>query len=411
VQRHLQLRRGGRVVAQVPMAVRGGVTRWTLALPSGVKPEDWQRDRWRVVLTGRDAVAANDGSPVMVAHARTRLGVVSDRARSAAATGGAPPVEKALRALRMGVQRQPLARVPDRREDFDGLRALIVDDVPGLTAAQRRALGAWIERGGVLLLTLGPESAAAPLGAGFSPVIDGVLRWRTQAPDGIDPDTDRLFGAAAPGLAALAAKGRAELALEDPTHYEVMSRWADGEPFAWRKRHGRGVVFLLGLPLSLDISDFVLRPAFLALLQHVVEQARTRGGAGHTVVGTPWIFAGYRDVQVYHQPVASEERQMELTSASPRTSYSPPLAGRYRVVLDGEDSLRNATFDASEVDMRPRRFTVSAPASELGSDDTRIDVSAYIALGLLLLVAIELGLRLRGARLFWRRQTRPLQGD
>jgi len=256
----------------------------------------------------------------------------------------------------------------------------------------------------VLLLALGPHAAAAPLGAGFSPILDGVVRWEADAPDGATTDADGLFGTAVKGLVALSPKGRTRLALGEPGPYEVVSRWEDGEPLAWRKRHGRGVVIVLGLPLSVDASDFVLRPAFLVLLQQVVDQARSRSGVGQSIVGAPWLFPGYRDVQVHFQHRDGRQLQVEPTIKAGVAKFSPPRVGRYRLELDGEQSMRSVTFDGSEVDMRPRPFEESAAASELGSNDTRVDVSAYVALGLLLLLALELGLRLRGARLGWRRR-------
>ncbi len=402
--RHLQLRRGTQVMAQVPVVPRAGTASWSLTLPQRAKRANSVAEHWNVVLTGSDAVAANDEVPVMAAPVRARVGVVSDASRASVVTGGAPPVEKGLSALGMSVRAQPLASVPDRRADFDGLRALVVDDVPGLTPAQRRELAAWLDRGGVLLLALGPRAAAAPLGAGFSSVLDGVVRWEVDVPEGATTDADRLFGTSAKGLVALSPKGRARLALGEPGLYEVVSRWEDGEPLVWRKRHGRGMVIVLGLPLSVDASDFVLRPAFLVLLQHVVDQARSRGGVGQSIVGAQWLFPGYRDVRVHFQHRDGGELQVEPTIKGGAVKFSPPRVGRYRLELDGEQSMRTVTFDSSEVDMRPRPYEESASASELGSNDTRVDVSAYVALALLLLLALELALRLRGARLGWGRR-------
>ena len=166
--------------------------------------------------------------------------------------------------------------------------------MPGFTPEVRRTLAAWVERGGVLLLTLGPRAAAAPLGASFDPLVPGVVRWGPSPSPGVDPATAALFGPSAEGLRrSRAARARVDRSGGDGAGADVLARWKDGAPLLLRRSLGRGAVLVLTLPLSTDESDLALRPAFLALLDRFVGTARARGGARRIDVGEAWTFDGY----------------------------------------------------------------------------------------------------------------------
>ncbi len=147
----------------------------------------------RAGLTGKDAIAEDDEAPVVAAGGALPMGVVVDAATTHVATGGPPPIEQALTALELDAQVHPLPAVPEHADELNALAALIVDDVPGFTPEVRRTLAAWVERGGVLLLTLGPRAAAAPLGASFDPLVPGVVRWGPSPSPGVDPATAMLL--------------------------------------------------------------------------------------------------------------------------------------------------------------------------------------------------------------------------
>jgi hypothetical protein len=124
-----------------------------------------------------DAIAADDVAPVLAAGGSLAVAVVTDAAAGRTATGGPTPVEQALAALRLEADVRPLALVPDRAEDLAPFGALLLDDPPGLGPEVRRALGAWLEKGGVALAALGPAAASAPLGATLEPFVVGAVRW------------------------------------------------------------------------------------------------------------------------------------------------------------------------------------------------------------------------------------------
>lgn len=403
--RKLEIRAGKDVVGSV--ALGPGVVREEIAIdvPTSAPAS------LRAVLTGAaDSIAEDDEVPVVAAGGALPMAVVVDAAATHVATGGPPPIEQAFAALGLDAEVHPLPSVPEQADDLGRYAALIVDDVPGFTPEVRRSIAAWVARGGVLLLTLGPRAAAAPLGAGFDPLVGGVVRWGPSPSPGIDPASAALLGPSAEGLADLAPRGRAALEPAATERAEALARWRDGAPLLLRRSHGRGAVLTLTLPLSTEESDLVLRPAFLALLDRFVGTARARGGARRIDVGEGWTFEGYRKVAVSRllpgeggaaprpEPIRVLAEDGAGRAAGERLRADPSLAGLYELDLDGERVTRVAAVPDREIDLRPRRARDETRAASLGGVDPSLDVSPYVALLLLALFAAELALRLVGRR-------------
>ncbi|AKT37412.1 vWA domain-containing protein [Chondromyces crocatus] len=356
-------------------------------------------DALTAALTGSDAIGSDDVAPLAPAGGPLSIAVVADQASTQVVTGGPPPLEQALAALELDAEIRPLPEAPESPEALGTHAALVVDDAPGFTPEVRRAVVAWVERGGVAMLTLGPRAAAAPLGASFDPLVPGVVRWGPSPVQGIDTTTASLLGGSAASLEDVAPRGRASLepvALETPA--EVLVRWQDGAPLLLRRPLGRGVVLASTLPFSTEESDLVLRPAFLTLLEQFVSTARARGGARRIEAGETWTFDGYRDVKVgLVNPGDGERREpVPVVEVDRRLRAMPGLAGLYELTLDGERSSRVVSIPEREIDLRPRRVEESASAASLGGVGASVDASPHVALVLLGLVTLELLLRLLG---------------
>jgi hypothetical protein len=400
--RKLEIRSGKEVLGSAPLPANVRSEEIVVEVPASAPA------LLRAVLTGSDDIAEDDEAPVVASGGALPMAVVVDAATTHVATGGPPPIEQAFAALELDAQIHPLPAVPEQPDDLKKYAALIVDDVPGFTPELRRTLAAWVERGGVALLTLGPRAAAAPLGAGFDPLVPGVVRWGASPSPGIDAASAPTLGPSAEGLADLAPKGRASLDPEALARADVLARWSDGAPLLLRRSLGRGAVLALTLPLSAEESDLVLRPAFLALLDRFVGSARARGGARRIDVGESWTFDGYRAVEVKRVslgepappvPLRIQEESEPSSAAKPterRLRAAPGLAGLYELTLDGEPTTRVAAVPDREIDLRPRRAREETRAASLGGIDPSLDVSPYVALLLLALFAAELGLRVAG---------------
>ena len=264
----------------------------TVMLPSGdAKPA-------RARLGGADAVAADDVAPVVPEASRGALAVVADATTEAVATGGAPIVEQALSSLKLDTDVRPLPAMPDRVEDLDGALGIVLDDPSGLTPEQRHALAAFLDRGGVALLALGPRAAAAPLGATLEPILAHPIAWSETTQSGASASSATgSLAESADSLTELGAPRRAVLAPEDSGSFEAMAKWADGPLLVGCRPVGRGEAWIVTLPFSVDASDLTLRPAFLALLASWAEQARAHAIPARSDVGTTWRFLGAHDVE------------------------------------------------------------------------------------------------------------------
>jgi hypothetical protein len=400
--RSVEIRAGGKVLATTKLRATTRTEEVALTLPDGAP------DRLTAALTGSDAIAEDDEAEVISAGGALPIAVIVDAAATRVATGGAPPIEQALAALQLDAQIHPLPSVPEHEAELNAYAAMIVDDAPGFTPEVRRELAAWVTRGGVALLTLGPRAAGAPLGAGFEGLIPGVVRWGPVTPVeasaagsfGVDPASAPSLGSSAPGLASLDPHGRAALDAVATEGADVLARWNDGAPFLLRRSLGRGAVLALTLPLSTEESDLALRPAFLSLLESFVSTARARGGARRIDVGQAWTFDGYKDVKVQRAPRggAGAPQIIAVTEQDRRLRADAPLAGLYELKLDGEATTRVAAVPDREIDLRPRKVRDEARAAALGGVASALDASPYVALALLGLLAVELALRVRGQR-------------
>jgi hypothetical protein len=181
----------------------------------------------------------------------------------------------------------------------------------------------------------------------------------------------------------------------------VTARWKDGAPWLIERPLGRGYVFVLTVPTSPDVSDLALRPAFLMLLDRLVDATRTRNGAYRITVGEAWVFEGAKSLEV----LGPEKTKLRVTEEPTRKLVGPDRIGVYEITLDQDKLTRVVAASEREVDERPRRVNPDTRSSSLGDTRARIDLSPYLAMGLLALLVSELALRL------WARRTPSLDAD
>jgi hypothetical protein len=347
-----------------------------------------------VLLDPKDTIASNDRAAVSRASRDLALLIVSDAADHVIETGGPPPVEQALAALELASIAKPSVTIPEHNEELDGYAGILVDDPPGFTPEQRRALEAWVNRGGELFLTLGPHAGSASLGASFSGLVPGVVRYETSPVKGANPATCGFFGLAREGLSDFAAAKRATL---DPTAVDgadLLCSFSDGAPLFLRRRLGRGSIHLLTVPFSLDASDFVLRPAFLSALDRFAEEARARAGAQTVEAGQSFGVAGIAKVRAMYAPFdRTAEIPLDVHEDRGLARVRTDLAGRYLLTLDDKSEVRVALVPPREIDLRPRALPDQASDKAFGGEADKVDISRYVALFLLFVVASELVIR------------------
>jgi hypothetical protein len=372
----------GKVLGRSP-ALAGSRNDVTVLLPS----DDARPAKAR--LGGADAIAADDVAPVVPEASRGAIAVIADPTEEAVVTGGAPIVEQALASLKLDTDVRPIPAMPDRMEDLAGSLGLVLDDPPGLTPEQRHALGAFLDRGGVALIALGPRAAAAPLGATLEPILARPIAWSETTEAGADAASVRgALAESAESLTRVGAPRRAVLAPEDSGAFESLANWTDGALLVARRPVGRGEAWIVTLPFSIDASDLPLRPAFLALIDAWVAEARRHAAPARSDVGTTWKFIGAHDVEA-----RGPSGVLASTRESGVVALTAPLLGLYKVTIDGQVEPRVAAPDERELDLRPRAVAPGAPGATLGERRGTVDMSGEVALVLLALMAVEMALR------------------
>jgi hypothetical protein len=370
------------VIAARTIAPRGG--RQTVIIEAETIPRPAS-----VRLTGTDALARDDRAALSGEETAELVGVVADPARASVATGGPTVIEQALTALASRFGLRPFTTVPDEERELDHLRALVVDDPGGLTPETRSALGVWLGRGGVALGLLGPASESGELGLSLEPFAEGSVHWEATENSGLDPKSVAWLGEEAQGLDRLAARGRAALESAEPRGARIVGRWSDGRAWLFEREVGRGLVLTAGLPAAIGVSDLALRPGFLALLDHLLDEAVRRRGPPESPVGSLWSFPAAARVEVN-----GPDGPVPL-AATPGGEQSVALgaAGRYEVRVDGQVESRVVRWEANEIldpSFDPGRAT---PGIVMGGTAEHVDVSREAALAVLLLLGLEVALR------------------
>jgi hypothetical protein len=197
----------------------------------------------------------------------------------------------------------------------------------------------------------------------------------------------------AQSLSELSAPRRATLSPEDAGLFEPLVRWTDGELLVARRGMGRGEVWLVTLPFSIEASDLTLRPAFLALLEAWVNAARARAAPLRTEVGTRWRFSGARRVEA-----TGPSGPLSATREEGVIELLPTVVGSYSITVDGKAESRVAAPDPHELDMRPRPAAAKAVSQGLGVRTASVDVSGPVAVTLLAFLTLEMALRLLARR-------------
>jgi hypothetical protein len=376
----------GSALGSAPLAARGGAQTVTVNVPV-------EREVLGVRLTGTDALNHDNAAAVGRESMVLAVGVYADPTRASATTGGPTLVEQALAALGE-VSVRPLAILPEDPKELAGVAALVLDDPGGLGPEVRRALESFVTRGGVALALLGPRAESREIGSTLEPFAEGALPWDKTDAKGLDGASLAWLGPEAEGLRELAPRGRSRLEGGAPAGSRVIARWSDGRPFLFERELARGLLLTAGLPSSPDESDFALRPAFIALLDHVATLARERSGMRRSFPGQAWRFPAPSDITIDGPSGRLLAREVRNGSERQQQSFTPELAGRYRVrTADGVEE-RTVSFDPEELGTLPRAGAVAAEAVGRAKRRPEVDASPEAVLLLLGLLSIELIVRI-----------------
>lgn len=348
-----------------------------------------------VRLSGKDRLLEDDVAPVAAEADALRVAVLGSGAEREGPTGGPPLLEQAIAALSAGVMVQPLAVLPDQASELAAHALVLLDDPTGFGPEARESLTRHVEAGAVAAAFLGPRVETTKLGSTLEPFAQGSVRWERQPTvKGAAPKSLSWLGVEAESLGELELRGRALLDAGRTTGARVLGTMTDGTPFVVERLLGRGRIFTVTVPSSLEESDLALRPGFVALLSHLVETARASRGVRRSIAGEAWRFQADRPrIEGPDGPLDVRESGEQGRSATPGTR------GVYRVTTDRGEELRTVTVDPRELTALPEKAPPGfrRPPARAGAGS--VDVSAETALILLAILGLELGLRVvRGVR-------------
>jgi hypothetical protein len=343
-----------------------------------------------VELTPADQNASNDRAELAPESRPLSLAALVDAENETVVTGGAPVLEQALHALAYDVPVRPLTELPREAGELSDVAALFLDDPTGLTPETRGALDSWLESGAVAALFLGARAHDTQLGASLEPFVRGAVDWEP-LPAGVTVDVASFnwLGVEADSLKDLSAKGRARLDSALVPGAEIVGRWSDGKVLVTRQERGRGLLFSVGLPISVDVSDLALRPAFLALLDHMVSEALRRRGPRASQAGTEWWFPATGPLRVTSATGALPSRE-----ADGQRVITPESTGRYEITVNGKTETRFVTLPAEEVLTVPKSELPSTWRSSKTAAAPQVDASPELGWLLLGFIALEIGVRL-----------------
>ena len=349
----------------------------------------------RVELTGSDQNPDDDHAEIAPETHGLCVAAQVDSEREAVATGGAPVLEQALHALSYDIPVRPMAELPREAGELADVAALFIDDASGFTPETRGALDTWLEAGAVAALFLGVRAHDTQLGASLEPFVRGAVDWEPLGP-GTDVDLASFnwLGTEAASLKDLSPKGRARLDTALIPGAEIVGRWSDGRVLVTRQERGRGLLFSIGLPVSVEVSDLALRPAFLSLLDHMVGEALRRRGPRASEAGTEWWFPAAGPLSV-----SGNAGPLPLREADGQRVTVPETTGRYAISLNGKSETRFITLPAEEILNTPKQDLPNTWRKSSAAAAPQVDASPELGWLLLGLLALEIGVRI--ARL-WR---------
>lgn len=377
---------GDKTQKPVALAARAGIQELGLDF-------DPKLERAEVEIDGGDSLKTDDRAPLARESAALGVMVTTDASNASAETGGPPVLEQAVGALESNAALHPLAILPDDVNEYRGSGLLLLDDPGGITPEARSALVGFVEAGGVAVAFLGPRVDQTPLGATLEPFLHGAVHWEAKAPGEVNEASLGWLGPEAASVHDLKLNGRAGLGASDLLGAKVLASFVDGQPFLTQRALGRGALYTVALPTSVQHGNFPLRPAFLALLDYFLSEARSRRGAAQSLAGSEWLFPAGSNVSIEGPRGPLVPRERPAAGGGTQKALSPALTGRYAVRIDDKPEERVVILEPSELTTLPRKPSEQTARARATAEAGSVDASPELGYVALLLFGLELALR------------------
>jgi len=246
-------------------------------------PLELRNEVERVELSGERSAAA-----VYLLDDRWRRKTVSLMAGSTleSAQPLLSPLYYVSRALEPYTEISEPKQAADLKNQLDaGLSVLALADIGVLPQDEQDMIGAWIERGGLLLRFAGPRMAAAQ-----DPLIPVTLReggralgsalsWETPQALQPFPESGPFAGITLDSSVLVNRQVLAEPAADLTP--KVWASLADGTPLVTAERRGKGMIVLFHVTANADWSNLPLSGMFVEMLRRILDLAPSAGSGAN----------------------------------------------------------------------------------------------------------------------------------
>ena len=308
-------------------------------------PYGWHRGEIRVEPS--DTLNADDTFGFVMEHADPKKALLLYATRNRSAT---LYYRTALETGTHGTITIESAPIEDASlHDFSRFAFVVLSDVGELYPALSDALCAYVQKGGAVLIALGPNTAHT----GTIPLSKEQFSQQRekQAAGYIDVSHPALTNAS--HFENVQFSETASFAPK--TDARVLAKFADGSPLMVEERAGEGKKLIFSSTLDNSTNDFVLHPAFVPF---VAQTARYLAGmdekTSSVVVGTPVTLRHRSNAGAADVIGPDGKHELNLNEASRALSYNVERGGFYEISrADGQRVLLAANADRRESDLRP----------------------------------------------------------
>jgi hypothetical protein len=277
------------------------------------------------------------------------------------------------------------------------LSVLVLADVPAVLGSTAERLGAWVEKGGVLVRFAGPllAHAAADGDDRFLPVrlrgggrsLGGTMSWTTPMALAPFPESGPFAGLAIPAEVKVTAQVLAEPELD--LAGRSWASLADGTPLVTARRQGKGWTVLVHTSANAEWSNLALSGLFVDMLRRLAALAEGLPGKGGGPLPPLELLDGFGHL---HAPSGAAAAITEgVAAAKPGPSHPPGFYG---------DAASRAAFNLGPTldAFRPLPLPSGAAVSSLVGRSHEIDLRPMLLTAALVLAMLDLlaSLALRG---------------
>jgi hypothetical protein len=263
---------------------------------------------------------------------------------------------ESARDIGLAVQAEPLEQATG--ETLSDYAFAVLSDPGTLDERVARALNEYVQRGGAVLIALGPNTS----NTGELPLLSGRLQRSggTEAVGSVDNGDPMLLGSGQFQNVEFIDPPSVEL----PPAARVVARFGDGKPLLAEVPRGEGRMLIFSSTLDNSATDFPLHASYLPfVVQTASYLSRGEAAPPSVTVNSPVPLRRSTAESTAADVIGPDgKHELSLTESTNALTYNPPSEGFFEIQhAGGHRQLLAANADRRESDLTP----VSAETLEL----------------------------------------------